>query len=149
MLNFNLIILTFLIIIPNILAQAKIDSSNYVFVPSPVIGWDSLKKIIERPDTYAEIPRRAGMIGKISLTVEVDSAGKLLAVKPFHIMGLDTLFIPPVENILKSIKWIPGSLNRKRIKNYAILTFTFYTYSPNDPQSFIISAPSVDGKGIP
>lgn len=146
---FNLIILTFFIINPHILGQAKIDSSNYVFGPSPVIGWDSLKKIIERPDTYAEIPRRAGMIGKISLSVEVDSSGKLLAVKPFYVKGLDTLFIPPVENILKSIKWIPGSFNRKRINNYSILTFTFYTYSPSDPRSFIISAPLIDVKGIP
>ena len=148
MLNIKIIFLT-LLIIPNIIAQTKIDSSSYIFGPSPVIGWDSLKKIIERPDTYAEIPRKAGMIGKISLKIEVDSTGNLLDAEPFHIIGLDTLFVPPVANILKSIKWIPSSFNHKRINNYTILTFTFYTYSPTDSQSFIISAPSIDAKGTP
>ena len=137
----------FFLFIDNAFGQNRIDSTNYVFSPSPIIGWDSLKSIIERPETYPEIPKRAGMIGQISLIVVVDSIGALIEIKPNHVRGLDSLFIPPLEKILRSIKWIPGSLNGKRINNVATLDFTFCIISDN-PQSFFISAPAIKVKEV-
>ena len=137
----------FFLFIDNAFGQNRIDSTNYVFSPSPIIGWDSLKSIIERPETYPEIPKRAGMIGQISLIVEVDSIGALIEIKPNHVLGLDSLFIPPLEKILRSIKWIPGSLNGKRINNVAYLDFTFCII-PDNPQSFFISAPAIKVKEV-
>ena len=139
----TLIYFTFLFLLTNqfIFGQSTIDSSKMRNYPSPVIGWDSLKLLIQKPDLYPEHLRRAGVTETIELRINVDSTGNLLSITPYKVQGYDTLFIPPIERVIRSIEWKPGYYLGRYINRSAKLFFTFYLYYDSNPQYFLIGAP--------
>ena len=140
----TLIYYTFLFFLTNqfILGQSTIDSSKIRFHPSPVIGWDSLKLLIQKPDLYPETLRRAGVTETIQLVINVDSTGNLLSITPYKVQGYDTLFITPIEKKIREIECKPGIKYGKYINDSAKLFFTFYLYYNDNPQYFLIGAPA-------
>ena len=94
---------------------AQIKSEEYIEA-HPVIGWDSLKTIIERPENYPSILRRAGVTGDFYLSLLIDSTGTLLKVEPAYGYNYMTKWnsstcknyiIPLEEKILSPVKWVP------------------------------------------
>jgi hypothetical protein len=117
----------------------------------PIIGWDSLKNIIERPETFPEIPRRAEIGTTFSVYLFIDSTGNLVNIKPTNKPTnlTDTLnnrfFIPKIEKVLKPIKWFPGSKSSIPINDRIYVLFNFSLYDP-DEINFNIKAPHFNYK---
>ena len=116
----------------------------------PVIGWDSLKTIIEKPENYPENLRRAGITGDLYLALLIDSTGTLEKVEPAggykYVFKLDSInyhfLIPIVEKILSPIKWIPCFLNGKPITHKIYRSFNFIMIDIKD-KGFNILAPKI------
>ena len=112
----------------------------------PVIGWDSLASIIQKPKLYPEIARRAGLTTNLSIYLTIDSTGNFVKVEPIHPPYnssdslINRLFIPPIENVLKSVEWNAGLINNKPVDDKIYLWFNFYLFDP-DNKTFNIIAP--------
>lgn len=112
----------------------------------PVIGWDSLASIIQKPELYPEIARRAGLTTNLSIYITIDSTGKFVKVEPIHPpynssdSTINRLFIPPIENVLKSVEWNASLINNKPVNDKIYLWFNFYLFDP-DSKTFNIIAP--------
>jgi hypothetical protein len=97
----------------------------------PIIGWDSLSSIIQRPETYPEIGRLAGETAHLYIYLKIDSMGKFVKIEPVIKPNNLTdslnikLFFPPIENILKSVKWVPAIKNKKYVDDTIPLLFNF------------------------
>jgi hypothetical protein len=117
--------------------------SDYDFkFPEPVIGWDSLRSLIQQPENYPDILARAGVTTTIQFLINVDSLGFLTNVQAYNVKGYDTLFIPAIVRIIRSAEWKAGSIYGKYYDNQTKLFFTFYLSYQNNPQYFLISAPA-------
>ena len=116
----------------------------------PVIGWDSLKTIIEKPENYPENLRRAGITGHLYLSLLIDSTGTLVKVEPAYgykyVAKLDSLhyyyLILQVEQILSPIQWIPCYLDDKPITHKIYRSFDFIMINEKD-KGFNILAPKI------
>jgi hypothetical protein len=112
----------------------------------PIIGWDSLRSIIERPENYPEILRRAGVTGTIYVSLLIDSTGTLLKVDPAYsyISAVDSFnykyLIPVVEKMLVPIKWHPSYKNHSPITDIIYRSFSFILINDKD-KGFNILAP--------
>ena len=119
--------------------QIKTDY-DFTF-PEPVIGWDSLRSLIQQPENYPDILVRAGVTTTIHFLINVDSLGFLTNLIAYDVKGYDTLFITTIEKIIRSLEWKAGSMYGKYYDNQTKLFFTFYLSYQNNPQYFLISAP--------
>ena len=131
----------FLVLLNQSINPQSKDDSQLIF-PYPIIGWDSLKSLIEQPQNYPDILRRAGVNATLQFLINVDSSGILTNVQAYKVQGIDSLFIPVIDNIIRSVKWEPGSRYGKYYDNQATLFFTFYLYFQKNPQFFLIGAPA-------
>ncbi|OGU75881.1 MAG: hypothetical protein A2V93_01895 [Ignavibacteria bacterium RBG_16_34_14] len=127
----------------NIFPQADTILFTHTY---PIIGWDSLSSIIQRPETYPEIGRLAGATISLSIYLTIDSTGKFIKVelvhKPSNLSDSlnNKLFIPPIETILKSVEWVPGIRDNKHVEDTIYLLFNFFLTDPYN-KSFNIIAP--------
>ena len=126
-------------------AQTKSEEFRDAY---PVMGWDSLKIIIENPENYPVIYIRAGFTGSIYVSLSIDSTGTLVSVDPAtsykYLSRPDSILyinlIPVVENILDSIKWYPSYKNNLPINDKIYRTFNFYLIDEKE-KGFNIIAP--------
>lgn len=115
---------------------------------SPIVGWDSLHSIIERPENYWEILRRAGVTGSIYVSLLIDSSGTLVKVEPAygynHFSKQDSFtyktLIPVVEKMLVPIKWYPSYKNNEPINDKIYQSFNFFLIDEKE-KGFNIIAP--------
>jgi hypothetical protein len=116
----------------------------------PVIGWDSLKTIIEKPENYPENLRRAGITGNLFLSLLIDTIGTLVQVEPAFgyksVAKLDSLkyyhLILQVEKILIPIQWVPCYLDDKPITQKIYRSCNFIMIDETD-KGFNILAPKI------
>ena len=66
---------------------------------TPEIGWDSLQAKIE----YPELARRAGLEGTVDAVVYINASG---IVDSIRIQSTAEIFVQPVEQALRSTKWV-------------------------------------------
>lgn len=119
----------------------------------PIIGWDSLTALIQQPENYPEILRRAGVTVSISVIVTIDSTGRLIGVEPARNPLNDndsikySLFIPAIDKVLRSVWWVPCKLGDKPLIDVNMMIFNFYLFDP-DYKNFNIVAPKykIEGK---
>ncbi len=146
----KIILLTIILILISFNSFAQIKSEEYKRA-YPVIGWDSLKTIIERPENYPLILRRAGISGDYYLSLLIDSTGTLLKVEPAYgykyLKKWDSTacknnIIPLVEKILNPIKWVPCYLGERPITHKIYLSFNFIMIDEKD-KGFNILAPKL------
>jgi hypothetical protein len=127
----------------NSFAQTITDNLTQLY---PIIGWDSLSSIIQKPNNYPEIPRRAGVTTSISVYLSIDSTGEITKVEPAHKPFnatdslMNRLFIPSIEHLLKSVRWVPSFINNKPVNDKIYLVFNFNLLDTID-RSFNILAP--------
>jgi hypothetical protein len=133
----------------NSFSQTSTDRFCHAY---PIIGWDSLTSLIQQPENYPEIAKRAGLTESISVIVTIDSTGRLKSVEPNHkpIVATDSLmnkiFIPVIDKLLRSVWWVPCKLGERPIMDMMSMTFNFYLFDP-DNKNFNIVAPMVKIKG--
>jgi hypothetical protein len=116
----------------------------------PVIGWDSLKTLIEKPENYPENLRRAGITGNLFLSLLIDTTGTLVKVDPAfgykYVSKLDSMnhyfLILQVEKILSPIQWVPCSLDDRPITQKIYRSFNFIMIDEKDI-GFNILAPKI------
>ncbi len=146
----KIILLTIIFALISFDSFAQIKSEEYKRA-YPVIGWDSLKTIIERPENYPSILQRAGVTGCFYLSLLIDSTGTLLKAEPAY--GYNYLtewdsskcknyIIPLVEKILSPVKWVPCYLGDRPINHKIYLSFNFYLIDEKD-KGFNILAPKL------
>ena len=137
--------LAFWVYVLSIFSFAQIENEDYTQA-SPIIGWDSLRSIIERPENYPEILRRAGVAGNIYLSLLIDSTGNLLKLEPAYsyLSKVDSFnykyLIPVVEKMLDSVKWKPSYKNFEPINDKIYRYFSFILINDKD-RGFNILAP--------
>ena len=140
--------LTFILLISSYcFAQTEIDKLPKAY---PIIGWDSLRSIIEKPENYWEIYRRAGVTGCIFVSLLIDSSGTLVKVEPAygynHLSKPDSFtyktLIPVVEKILAPIKWNPSYINNEPINDKIYRSFNFLLIADKE-RGFNILAPKI------
>lgn len=76
------LILTFYFFVLSVFSLSQTENQDYNQA-YPIIGWDSLRIIIERPENYPEIFRLAGLTGTVFLALSIDSTGILDSVLPY------------------------------------------------------------------
>ena len=113
----------------------------------PIIGWDSLRSYIERPENYPELLQKAGITGHIYVSLLIDSTGTLSDVEPVsYIPKTDTLkysmLIRGIKNILSTIKWYPSYSNGKPINDKIYRSFDFILLNDSD-KGYNIIAPYI------
>ena len=114
--------------------------------PKPIIGWDSLRVLIEIPENYPEICRRADIIRSFSAILEIDSTGTLIKIRnsDFEEEVKDSIvinyFIPALEKALKPIKWYPRIEKYIPVNDNVLLKFNFYLLDIKE-KGFNILAP--------
>ncbi|MBK9096541.1 MAG: hypothetical protein IPM14_00180 [bacterium] len=145
----KILLLAFIFILASINSLSQVGSQ--VFKEAyPVIGWDSLKTIIEKPENYPEKLRRAGITGNLFLSLLIDTTGTLVQVEPAFgyksVAKLDSLkyyhLILQVEKILIPIQWIPCYLDDKPITQKIYRSFNFIMIDEID-KGFNILAPKI------
>ena len=143
----KILIFTFILLFPlNFFAQTE----NLAFTKAyPVIGWDSLRSFIERPDNYPEIYRRAGVTTSIWVSLIIDSTGTLTNVESargYYLNATDSVtykfLIPEIKKMLTTIKWHPSYKNSKPIHDKISLYFNFLLIDDIE-RGFNIIAPKV------
>jgi len=80
-------------------------TSHAQYVPSPIGGWDSLKKAIGYPD----LARRAGLGGVSVVKVWVDATGTVDSVKVQDVWNEVDLFDHAVVKAIRSFRWEDGN----------------------------------------
>lgn len=146
--DMKIILLTFIVIVFSFDSFAQIKSEEFIKA-HPVIGWDSLKTIIERPENYPSILQMAGVTGDFYLSLLIDSTGALSNVEPAngykYMTPSDSItcknyIIPLVKKILRPVKWIPCYLGGRPITRKIYLSFNFFLFDEKD-KGFNIMAP--------
>jgi hypothetical protein len=141
------LIFIFLITSFNLFGQEGIQIFKEAY---PVIGWDSLKTIIEKPENYPENLRRAGITGNLFLSLLIDTTGTLVQVEPAFgyksVAKLDSLkyyhLILQVEKILIPLQWVPCYLDDKPLTQKIYRLFNFIMIDEID-KGFNILAPKI------
>lgn len=105
---------------------AKSKKTVSVKPPYPKGGYESIQEKI----TYPTIAYRAGIEGRIWLKAEIDSVGKAISVK--LITGLThDLNVAAIEAI-KSVKWIPATVDDKPVSSKIKIAVHFFLV--DDPE---------------
>jgi outer membrane biosynthesis protein TonB len=101
------------------LSQLQEATSSYAVPPSPTIGWDSLKSLIQ----YPELLRRAGFEGAATIYVQVDSTGK---VDTTIVNANSPLFEQSVRQALSQTTWRPGIFGHRAGRGSVSQSVHFY-----------------------
>lgn len=147
--DMKILLLTFIFILTSSNSFSQVESEGFKEA-YPVIGWDSLKTLIEKPENYPENLRRAGITGNIYLSLQIDSTGTLVKVEPAYgykyVAKLDSIhyhfLILLVEKILSPIKWVPSYKDNKSITDKIYRSFNFIMIDEKD-RGFNILAPKI------
>jgi TonB family protein len=107
-------------------------------LPSPTIGWDSLKNLIVYPD----LARRAGLEGFVDVEIDVDTNGNVLKT---NFDASHELFKSTVQDALVKIKWNPEYYKGKHLKHRVNFPIHFMINS-NDKNRMFIKVEPVKSK---
>ncbi len=98
-----------------------------IVLPSPNIGWDSLKNTF----VFSEIARRAGLRGYYEVYMTIDSTGKIEKVTIYNEISAypprtdSTLLSRMLDEKIRAVKWRPAIQNGKPIKKTILIPILF------------------------
>lgn len=83
--------------------------------PVPLVGWDSLRSLIN----YPEIGRRAAIWGAYEVRIQIDSTGRMIQsmiklpnTDEVNYMTIaDSVFVRTLNDIFNTLEWKPGTIN--------------------------------------
>jgi len=120
--------------------HAQIDTAAYWnTLPRPAGGWNSLQRRI----IFPELAQRAGLHEAYLATIAVDSSGTVTNVS---ITGFDgkpvtqTIFILPLTDPIKTIRWIPGAVDGKSVNSSVTVPIIFSTRTSSMGPAILLAA---------
>ena len=106
----------------------------------PILGWDSLKKMV----IYPEIARRAEFETHSNVEIQIDSAGNVGQIK---ITGGE-LFHQMIQDLVKTVKWYPAHIGGKARSTVIYFEIQFRLRQPEDNPKHRILVIERDGVRI-